>query len=56
MNIVQLRIGKCDYNRSTEFSVCLFGIEVYVSKTRMGVWTVGCYVDWRGYSWSKTFW
>jgi hypothetical protein len=56
MNIIQLKAGKSDYNRSKELLVCLFGVEAYVSRTRGGVWTVGIDVEWHRFNRSKSFW
>ena len=56
MTFIKIQAGNSDYNRSKEVSVCLLGVEAYVSRTRGGVWTVGLDVEWRRFNWSKTFW
>lgn len=56
MTVIQLKVGKSNYNKCREVSVCLFGFEAYVSRTRGGVWTLGFCSDWNDWSFSKTYW
>ena len=56
MTLINLQIGKQDYNRSKGIVIGLLGAEFHASRTRGGVWSVGIWAEWTRKSWEKTFW
>ena len=57
MNLLMLKVGKEDYGRAKGLSVAVLGVEVYISKTRAGIWSIGYWIEWAPRnSWDHTFW